>query len=168
MRTQNLKGWFIVSGGMCLMASVLLLMWAVLWPCGVAEAPKNLTVNTTRGTVSHQLVAARGLNEFEPLWNRRLQQPLGASATKQVDLKPTIAEPLVTPLTIRLLGTVVEPGRTLAMFSTGPAQIEFKGVGQAIGSGMERVEVVEIYRRQAVVRFRGQLIKVAIEGSEDS
>ena len=65
---------------------------------------------------------------------------------------------------MKLIGTILEPDRTVAMFSTAAGKIEFKRVGESVGTQAARAEVVEIQRNRVLVRYADRVITFELVG----
>lgn len=120
---------------------------AYLWP--YADVPIEVTQSPVlSGTVTDTKEPCPGLDQFEALWALNLQQPLyGAS----VPVTPTTPAKQPMPLSVRLAGTVVEPGHSVAIFVSG-GKIILKGVGDQI----DQAEVLTITAHGVSLRHRGK------------
>ena len=110
----------------------------------------------------------RALLDFAPLWDNRLRGPRSDSrpdAARSVTLASAIGVAPAT-LNVKLLGTILEPGNTLAMFATPQGKIELRRVGEMVGG--TATDVVKIQRREVVVRYQGKLVTLAVHGMKES
>src|SRR5262249_61679256 len=99
---------------------------------------------------------------FESFWSKRLHPAL-------FDRPSVIAESInaqaeVAPLQIKLLGTILERDRSMALFSTPRSAVELRGISETVGDAAEGAEVVEISRDQVVVRHQGKLVVLKVPG----
>jgi len=85
----------------------------------------------------------RELEHYAAVWKRDLRAPL---------YPPPPRPPPRPRLTVRLVGTVVEPGLCMALLATGSGRVRFCCVGDEAGGA--RVETIGDGR--ATVRFAGQ------------
>ena len=83
--------------------------------------------------------------------NRPLFDPPPAPVVK--------VEPPPPQLTIRLIGTAVEPGFTYALFRTSSGEERLVRVGEVL----EGAEVTAVGDRTATVKFHGRLLKLEVE-----
>ena len=100
--------------GLLAAASLVVLAAACLWPYGPTITP-NEQPHQVDDTVinSHGMMAT--LSTFKSVWNLDLRRPLydrPVQATKPLPAQKAHALP------VRLAGTVIEPGRSVAMFIT--------------------------------------------------
>jgi hypothetical protein len=83
---------------LCLMTTVAVVWWGVASGEPVSVGSESSAVPTT------QVAAALSLSAFEPLWQLTFQGP-----------PPTVDAPAATPVSIRLLGTIVDGPRSAAI-----------------------------------------------------
>ena len=94
---------------------------------------------------------------LRPRLERDLQGPLWDPPP--VPEPPPPVPPPPPPLRLRLLGTVVEPGRSRAIFMTGSNEIVFAGVGQTL----ENAEVEAIERDGVRVHYLEESRTLTVE-----
>ena len=88
---------------------------------------------------------------YELVASRNLLQPLYDSvAPNQPPPKPTV----------KLVGTVVEPGFTYALLKTKDGQVKWAPVGETV----EGAEVTEVKGDSVTVRFAGEMHTLKVEG----
>jgi hypothetical protein len=107
---------------------------------------------------SRRAVPTPALSDFEPLFALDLRKPLVDSP--KID---PAAEALTTdsPLPIRLSGTIIEPGRDIAVFSTGLSKTVLRHVGDDVNGA----EVLTITPDSVTLRYQGQLRQLKLEKS---
>jgi hypothetical protein len=66
------------------------------------------------------------------------------------------------PLTVKLTGTVIEQGRSLAMFITAVGKVELKGVGEIINGA----KVTEITDAGVRLEHNGRAVMMALPKKE--
>ena len=89
---------------------------------------------------------------FEPL----LKQELRRSLYDPLPAAPVVPQASKPPLTVRLAGTIIEPGHCKAMLITSDGRIELRGVGQK----SRDVEVLSIEEKKVTVRFNGDTLEL--------
>ena len=95
------------------------------------------------------------LSAYAAIYQRDLRRPL-------FDLRPAPEvkpEPKKPQLTLRLMGTAVEPGHTYAFFRITTGQVKMLTVGQAV----DGAEVLAIEEGMAKVSFDGQVVTLKVE-----
>jgi hypothetical protein len=99
--------------------------------------------------------AARGrppLAEFERLAALDLRRPL---YDPPAEPRVAAAHP-ATPLTVRLIGTVNEPGHSMAMLRKADGSVAVCALGEGVDAAGGRVTVTGIGHRKATVRYGGR------------
>lgn len=128
-----------------------------MWPYAV-EMPTDHGPVSAASTENGSGLVVPPLSWFEPIWAMNLRRPL----YDQPQPVTSVARPVKKappPLPIRLAGTVVEPGRSVAMFITAGGKIELKGEGDTVGEA----EVLSIGQDGATVRYRGKRIELTLD-----
>jgi len=97
---------------------------------------------------------------FEPYWERPLRRPL-FDPPPVVETPP--APPPPPPLNLRLVGTILEPGRAVAVLANAAGKIEMKAVGQSTGDPGQPAEILEVHRERVVVRYAGETRELLLE-----
>lgn len=137
-------------------AAALAAAWA-LW------APHDPRTDASAADVARPVarpkVAAPALPlaSFEAIWDLKLQEPLFPSApgNKSVASKP----PPPPPLGFKLLGTIIEPGRSLAMLATAGGKAELRGVGEEYGGA----KILEIEQDRVTARYNGRPVTLELQ-----
>lgn len=102
-----------------------------------------------------------------PFWDKPLR---AIFARKPAEKKKSVArsvkasrpaQPRVR-LPIKLIGTIVEPGRPFAVFTDAQGRCEVRGVGEQIQVGGVCAEVVGIERDEVVLRCGGQTVRIKL------
>lgn len=119
-----------------------------------AMPPNNRNSPSDHGTPPEPTLAS-----FEPHLKLDLRRPLHDPPPAPPPVAPQVAKPV---LTVKLAGTIVEPGHSKAMLVTADGRTELKGVGQKSGDA----EILSIEEKKITVRFHGEVVelKVASEG----
>lgn len=159
-RTISMLSW---TTGVLFVAAVAVPILAVVWPLeSPAESspsspgPKpafSSTSGPSPGSDSKEAL------RFDAVWGLDLRRPLFDGAAVNVASRP--------PLAVKLAGTILEPGRSQAMFTVpgaGGPTTEFKGVGDKVGGA----EVVEITATTATVLYYGERVVLRAESGGPS
>lgn len=130
--------------------------WGVLAPYDVGVAPAPAGGGTSRrGPAPATRPSLPPLEEFEAAWAVNLRRPLRDAPAA---LSPALAgatrqtAPPAPPPSFKLAGTVVEPGRSVALLQTTEGRVELKSVGERMGAA----EILEIAIDRVVIRHNGQ------------
>ena len=97
------------------------------------------------------------LASFENLWDRDLRRPLFDPAPAPPAPPAAVAPP---SLSVRLVGTVTEPGHSQALLMTPEGKLEIKAIGEQSGGA----EIVAIDEAGITVRFAGQTLSIKNTG----
>jgi type II secretory pathway component PulC len=97
------------------------------------------------------LVRKVPLIAYETISKRNLLQPLyDSAAPNQPPPKPSV----------KLVGTVIEPGFTYAMLKTKEGQVK----GVSVGETVDGAEVTEVKADSVTVKFAGEMHTLKVEG----
>lgn len=149
---------YLASGSLVLLLlSVAVLAWGILAPTrdlSPAQPPPSVTPRSMTDNGSDALPP---LDEFTLLCQRKLQSPLYDPPPEPVAVEEAPPEPVrLPPLQITLLGTIVEPDRTVAMFATQGGHIELTRIGQTVSNAPNGPKVIDITADEVVVEYDGQ------------
>ena len=112
----------------------------------------------------------RELDEFDPLFQRSLGAPLYDSPTpKQAPpprqepkpkLRPTLPpkQPRPTDAGLRVIGTVIESGKSLAIFADTNGSIQLRGEGDSIETSTGSAKIDRIELRQVSISFEDETL----------
>ena len=118
---------------------------------------------THAGTTQPSAGTTASMASSDPLWDMSLRRPL-VDAPAPPPSAPVAAQPAIDqappPPHLHLVGTIVEPGHSIALFQGAAGRTEFK----AIGDAAEGAKVVSIREDGATVLWDGREIVVPIEG----
>lgn len=154
MSSRARKRLLLAANAILAIAIVACVCLCVLLPPRVKNAkfsPKDKTLsagNKAMGRVGP-------LELYAVIYERDIRKPL-------FDPKPirTVkVEPPKPKLTIRLIGTAVEPGFTYGLFRTKSGESKLVSIGQTIGGA----EVTAVGEGTATVKFHGELITLKVE-----
>ncbi len=70
--------------------------------------------------------------------------------------------PAASPMTLRLVGTVNEPGHSVAMFQKPDGAMELCGLGQSIDDAGGAVTVTRIEAQKVTVQYGSQVLELAV------
>lgn len=138
----------------------LIFFWAVAWPCpsGLSEDPSYLARETK--SLSREQTTAVTVAQFKPYWDQPLRRPLydppPKPAAKQVPIKKQIPS-------LQLVGTIVEPGRSVAIVKMGSDKLQLKRVGESLGPKGDDCLVESVDSDSIVVRRGSELLSVSMK-----
>lgn len=144
-------------------AGAAVIGWGIFTPydAGVAAAPAG-DGTSRRSPAPATRPSFPPLEEFEAAWAVNLRGPLrdvpAAPSPASAALTGLVATP-VAPPAFKLAGTVVEPGRSVAMLQTAEGRVELKSVGERMGTA----EILEIAIDRVVVRHNGQPLTLKLD-----
>lgn len=167
MRVRKARFCLVSLGVVFCLTAALSLAWGVLRTTPVSlELQDNIRPIVPNGNQEPMTSAAAKINENDEVWSRPYRRPL-------VDLPPVASSPVVAqvkapPLNLKLMGTILEPGRERAIFSTAKGVSELRKVGETVGDAPASAEVVQIARDRVVVRYNGELVTLELQKSKGS
>lgn len=138
-------------------ATVVLLLAGWLWPYDLPQITTGMSADTSAGRSSSDPAALPALSTFEPIWRLNLQRPLYDAPPSAVAKQSATPKP--RSLNIKLAGTVVEPGKSMALFTTSTGKMELKGIGDDI----DGARLLDIVLDRVSVQYRGKTIDLVLE-----
>ena len=154
-------GLTVIAAAACTLA-LLVLVWGFLAPYEAGnEAPSPAARSNPAATARPGPVAAEApaLSEFEKLWDVDLRRPLVDPAPAVPAASVIRAAAPVVPIGLKLAGTVVEPGHSVAVFVNPAGRSELKGVGDKAGPA----EVMDIQTDHVTLRYNGSPVTLRVE-----
>jgi type II secretory pathway component PulC len=163
MRTRKARFWLVSLGVVCCMIAALSLAWGMRRPVVATLEPQDIIPTIRNGNQQPVSSAAARIDENAEVWGRPYRRPLE-------DAPPVVSQPVVAPvkappLNLKLMGTILEPGRERAIFSTAKGVSVLRKVGETVGD-TSAAEVVQIARDQVVVRYNGELVTLVLQKSK--
>ena len=101
------------------------------------------------------LQGAPPLSAYDVIFERNLRQPLSDRAVAQKD---PIGQPPPPPLKLVLIGTVIEPQNSFAIFSVPGGASKTVAVGEKV----EGAELVTVTAKTATLRHQGKPVTLSI------
>ena len=129
-----------------------------------AAMPLNIAAITESGSKPASIVISRGPSALPPLFADVALVDLRRGWTETPPTPVTSPEPVTVQNTasvlpsIRLLGTVIEAGHTMALFSDANGKCQFKSVGDQV----EGATILEIHDSVATLLWNDSRVDVAI------
>lgn len=163
MNEKYFKLVLVTTTVVCVLTSIGCVVGCLITPLQfavTAEPRQTKVAQAKRSVESEQLVPS--LEDYETVWTKTLQY------RRELDLETEFEELLkeeegdASAITTELLGTIVEPGHSFAMFGQIGGRVETLGLGQMAKSLDEEFEVVDIAPRRVTIRFEGQLLDLEI------
>ena len=149
MKLRAQKRCLVLATGLCLLAVPVVLAWGLRPPEPAASPGQHGATSATAvrpGADMDSLTMRIATDEDASVWNKRLRRPLyDPPPPKPVKRTPP-------PLRVALMGTIVEPGNSMAIVSTRGGAVEYKRVGDSVGPEANPAELVEILGDAIVVR----------------
>ncbi len=145
-------------------ASVFTLGSVVLW-VGVwwypYETPGTEVGHTAISTDASEVHVAAfpPLSSFQSVWGLDLRRPLYDQPAAPVAAARRPAVKRGPPLRVKLAGTVVEPGRSMAMFITKAGKVELKAIGERV----DGAEVLDITQENVSMRYSGRTVDLKLQ-----
>jgi hypothetical protein len=161
MRIKPLRNVLIATTGISLALIASVGGWALLSgsgdPIDVGVPSAGLS---TKGSSSD---VATEPKKFDHLWNVTLQEPRNQQPVQVV--KPSVAIPSNVGFGIKLVGTMIEPSKTLALFRDEQGMFDLKGVGQPLVLTPAGAQIENIESGMATLRYEGREIRLEVMSS---
>jgi hypothetical protein len=100
--------------------------------------------------------------DFQQLAQLNLRRPL--HDPPHAPVAPAITGRQVPPLTIRLAGTIVEPGHCRAMIQLADGSVELKGIGDVAGEA----RITDIQEGKVTVEYFGASLQLTVPKEKGS
>lgn len=167
MKVRRRKSVIWLAAALLGAISASVLAWGVGYPVrvgatGAGEAPEP----ASRAVASDK--AADGsadrdrrppVEELVRLCEMELRRPLyepEPAERERADAEPGDEPKASTSMTVRLIGTINEPGHSMAMFQKKDGSVELCAEGRSIEDGEGEVTVIEIEHQRVTVRHAGR------------
>ena len=124
----------------------------IAWP---VESPQAAATSRPASRRPATTGRAGGLDDYAVIYQRSLRKPLFDAPLPTT----VIVEQPKPQLTIKLIGTAVEPGFTWALFKTKSGEEKLVAPGQSL----EGAELIEVSQGSATVRFAGELVTLKVQ-----
>lgn len=110
---------------------------------------------TVAEQVSSDVPQVPGLDHLVRLCERDLRAPLFDAPTPVAveTVEPAAPAPTSTGLSVKLLGTIIEPGHSMAMLQKSDGSVALIEAGQSIDDGGAKVVVAVVELRRVVIRI---------------
>ena len=143
---------------LAVIASVVVLFFALrplVKPQSTVGNPSDTSPSVESSVPDNAATKTRDLSEFATVWNRRLSAPLYDPPPRPVAPKPIVETPKpVRPKPkkprsqLRVMGTMVEPDRSLAILSDSDGEIHVCAVGESLETpeGEVSIESIDVDR----------------------
>jgi len=137
-----------------LLSSAILIAWAVRPITFDDQADMVIRKRTKPNTT--QLVGSPPLKDFAKLWQIELRRPLYDPPPPPKVVKQNKKDPLkkrrrkndADPAGMRLVGTMLESGRSIAIFTDSSGKVDLKGEGEQLdlspGATVDRIELTQV------------------------
>jgi hypothetical protein len=139
------------ASAVLLLSTAALVAWAFQNPVAVDDqadlvAPKRAPAKESK------LVGSPPLEALAVVWERKLRRPLDDPPKEQQENKNGLKKRRrdVNPAggSLRLVGTMLENGRSVAIFTDATGKVDFKGVGEMLeispGLRVDQIEFTQV------------------------
>ena len=158
LRRQKLALWLLGIG--LVLGGVLVVAWGFRGKCSVVLSQSSTGSARAAKAPTTNPQAPLSLKEFEPHWNKPLRRPI-------FDPPPVVIPPpkkeVPPPLNVRLVGTIIEPGETVAMLANARNSLEFKKVGDSWGAGKLLATITAIENSRVTIQYAGETIVLTMQ-----
>jgi hypothetical protein len=153
-----------LGAALVMLAGVSVAAWGLAAPVRVQTRPEDAAAPGSKAALSSAEASrqatgrdsARLLAALQQLCAMNLRRPL-------YDPPPTPPPPRPEPsMTVRLVGTINEPGHSLAMFQKPNGAIELCGLGESIDDEGLAVTVTRIEGGKVTVRYADELHELVV------
>ncbi len=171
---QRLWFWLLAAG--LGLAAAIVLGAGLAWPVdlgsvsdGDSAPPETAGLMTqaddqsSPGNPSGAGQSSQQLEQLQRLASRPLRQPLYDEPVDESPGTAPIQRKPRSPMQLRLVGTIDEPGHAQAMFRMKDGRIELCGEGQTVKDVVGLVTVDRIKGRRVTVRYAGQSHDLVLE-----
>ena len=145
-----------------LFSSAALVAWAFQSPVALDDRA-DLVVAKRAAAKKSKLVGSPPLSDFAKVWQIELRRPLYDPPPPAQEEKPKKKDPtkkrrreaVAEGGGLRLVGTMLENGRSLAIFTDATGKVDFKGVGETLELAPgTRVDLIEL--KQVTISEQGR------------
>ncbi|MBN1941692.1 MAG: hypothetical protein JW849_00190 [Phycisphaerae bacterium] len=145
----------LVAADVILGLGVLGCLVGFLFPVDVQESPRDALAREATQAEAMQ-TTIKPLKNYDIIFARDLRKPLYDPKPVNVVKTP----PPKPPLTVDLLGTVLEDGFTYAILKNRSGKTSFVPIGESL----DGAEVTKIEKNSATVSFHGESIVLKVKG----
>jgi len=147
-------------GLLLLLAGAFVAAWGFRGECALPTVTSASDIRPKRSAQKTSVEQLPALKEFNPHWDKPLRRPL--FDPPPVVVPPPKKEP-PPPLNVRLVGTIIEPGKTIAMLTNARNSLEFKQVGDTLGAGKALATITSIENSRVVVQYAGETVVLTMQ-----
>jgi hypothetical protein len=135
-----------MTSALLVLAAAAAVAWAIAWPYAGPAVDARAHAKPGPAIVVATLTDP-ALSDFAKVWDINLQRPLIDHPAPAVaaPAAPIVARP---PVGVKLIGTVIEPGHSVAIFIRTDGKTEVKAVGESVAGD----QVLEIKPESATLR----------------
>jgi hypothetical protein len=155
MRHRTAKSLLIAAAGLMGCASVVLILWPALVPLPRSMPNQRRTAEKIEGSTA-PLSPAITRSAFDQLATLDLRRPLHDPPPPPPPA--AVAPKAIPPLTIRLTGTIFEPGHCRAVVLLPDGKVQLLGVGESAGDA----RILEIDNGKVLVDYFGQSLILTV------
>ena len=139
-------------------ATLAIAFWAVQSPYSTPNLDR--TINKPRSERSTTIAPWKhpDSDDFQRVAKKRLCGPLYDAPPPKEKEKAKAA-----PLALKLIGSIIEPGNSMAIFQLADKQTYFKGTGDKLLVGNLEIEIIDVKEDQATVRRGEDSIVLKVE-----
>lgn len=146
--------WLIA--GVCMLGAAGALAMALWLPYAEAEA-RSTTIRPAVTGSDHRTLVATLPSAGDPIWMTPLRRSLTEEPAAEA---PTAAS--TVPFASALAGTVIEPGRSMALFVAPDGRTQLKAEGEMV----DNAKVIRITADRVTIECNGQRVEMALPKKE--
>jgi len=148
----------LLAANVILGAGIVGCLVGFLFPAGIKETamPRSSRYDMRENELPATM---KPLKDYDVIFARDLRKPLYDPKPVEVVQTP----PPKPPLTVDLVGTVLEDGFTYAILKNRSGQTSFVSIGESL----DGAEVTKIEKDSATVQFGGESIVLKVTGEEE-
>ncbi len=159
MKIKPLRNALMATTGISLAMTAGVGAWSLFG--GTGTIPNvNIPAAGQQSSAANATNTAKVTKSFEGLWNVALQEPRNGKPAQVAS--PASVTPATAGFGILLVGTVIEPTKTLALFRDVRGAFDLKGVGQPLDLVPAGAQVENIEPGLATLRYEGREVKLAL------
>ena len=174
MNVRQRKNLIAASAALVALAGAAVLAAGLVLPVTISPSDSHTLARTAGGKAASTQAIASDTADSSQQWREDLLRLCQVDLRRDLFEVPTVAAPAIDPattpstaaqassLSIRLIGTIIEPGHSMALFQKATGIVELASQGDTFDDGGVAVTVVTVEPLKVTVRRAGVSIELVI------